>query len=247
MKRLIAERALNRCLGSSFDGDELAFLTAMLNAMGEHLDGAWAARLGLLPGVRKPVASRNMVAFRKAAQPARLRVVWSMAEIAQVLQSRRSFDLNAAAVEACAHFLYDAEKMTPGAAVASAGQLVPMLMRQGQDPVSPMIAAAFPIVYRELAKQDDVPDLLKLFPFFDWDRCKVARQELVSAFMSSKWAPGDLALTACRCEDVGKILRRTAKAHGGEAYLARVAADLSNLPDGCRKTVEKVISTIESE
>ncbi len=247
VKVRIAERALNRCLGSSFDGDELAFLTAMLNAMGEHLDGAWAARLGLSPSVREPVASRNMVAFRKAAQPARLRVVWSITQVAQVLQSRRSFDLDAAAAEACAHFLYEAEKVTPGAAVASAGYLVPMLMRQGRNPVSPMIAAAFPIVYRELAKQDDVPDLLKFFPFLDWDRCKVARQELVSAFMSSKWAPGDLALTACRCEDVGKILRRTAKALGGGAYLARVAADLSSLPDSCRKSVEKVISTIEAE
>lgn len=246
-KMQIAERALNRCLGSRFGGDEFAFLTSMLNAIGQRLDGAWAARLGLSPVVQKSVASRNMVAFHQAAQPTRLRFIWAITEVAQVLQSRRNFDLDAAAAQACAHFLYEAEKVTPGAAVASAGHLVPMLMRQGQDPVSPMIAAAFPMIYRELAKQDDVPELLKFFPFFDWDRCKVARQELITAFMSSSWMPGDFALTACRCEDVGKIFRKTAKAYGGEAYLTRVIEDLLRVPDGCRKAVEEVISLIYSK
>ncbi|MER8779422.1 hypothetical protein [Mesorhizobium sp. M0977] len=245
-KAQIAERALRRCLGSGFDGDEVSFLTAMLDAMGERLDGALASRLGLSPNVGGHTASRNMIAFRNAAQPARLRIVWSIAEVARVLRSRQGFDLDAAAADACAQFLYDAEKVTPGSAVAAAGNLVPMLLRQGQDPVSPMIAAAFPMVYRELAKEDDVPDLLKFFPFFDWDRCKVARKELVSAFMSSKWAPGDFALTAWRCRDVGRILRTAEKAYGGEAYLSRVAADLSRLPESCRKDVEKAISTMTS-
>jgi hypothetical protein len=74
-----------------------------------------------------------------------------------------------------------------------------------------MIAAAFPPLYRELAKADDLPELFKFIPFLDWDRCKAARHELVDAFMSSTWPPSDLALTACRANDVGKILRRAAK------------------------------------
>ncbi len=107
--------------------------------------------------------------------------------------------------------------------------------------------AAFPLIYRELAKKDDIPDLLKFIPFFDWDRCKAARQELVSAFMSSSWAPGDLALTACRCNDLGKILRRTAKAYGGDGYIGRVEADLARLPDGCRKPAAQTIMSIRSD
>lgn len=59
------------------------------------------------------------------------------------------------------------------------------------------------MAYLELAKQDDVPDLLKFVPFFDWDRGKAARRELVDAFLAAPaWHPRDLALTACRanCE-----------------------------------------------
>jgi GTPase-associated protein 1, N-terminal domain type 1 len=243
----IARRALQRCLGAHFPGDETAFLVAMLGGLGERLDGAWVARVGLASGIRPSLAGRNMVAFRKAPQPARVRVVSAMGEVGQILRDRRAFDLDAAAAEACANLLFEAEKAAPRAALAAAGHLLPMLMGQRKDPVSMLIAAAFPLIYRELAKKDDVPDLLKFIPFFDWDRCKAARQELVSAFLSSSWAPGDLALTACRCNDLGKILRRTAKSYGGDNYIVRVEADLSRLPDGCRKPAAQIISSIRSD
>ena len=246
-KARIADRALHRCLSSHFAGDELGFLATILGIVGERLDGAWVARMGLDRSVRASVASRNMVAFRKAPQPARLKVVWSIAEVAEVLSNRRSFDLDAAAAESCAQMMFEAEKVTPAGLLNAAGHLLPMLMRQRKDPVSPMIAASFPVIYRELAKEDDVPDLLKFVPFFDWDRCKAARQELVSAFMSSTWPPSDLALTACRCADVGKILRRTAKSYGGDTYIDRIADDVMRLPDACRKPIEQTISTIRSD
>jgi len=246
-KSRIARRALQRCMGAHFAGDETAFLVAMLGDLGEGLDGAWAVRVGLAPGVRSSLASRNMVAFWRAPQPSRLRVVWAVGEVGHILRERRTFDLDAAATEACAHFLFEAEKVAPRAAIAAASHLLPMLMRQRNDPVSLMIAATFPLIYRELAKENDVPDLLKFVPFVDWDRCKTARQELVSAFMSSSWAPGDLALTACRCNDLERILGKTAKAYGGYDYIGRVAADLVRLPDGCRKLATQTIGSIRPD
>jgi hypothetical protein len=243
----IAMRALQRCLGQHFGGDEVIFIAEMLGCLGKRLDGAWAARLGLAQNVRASVASRNMVAFRMASGPARRRLVFAMAELAQILLDRRGFDLDAEAGDACSQFLLEADKTAPGVALSAASQLLPMLMRQRKNPVSLMIAAAFPMIYRELARKDDVPNLLKFVSFFDWDRCKAAREELVSAFMSSSWPPGHLALTACRCSEIPRILRRTAKAYGGEAYLSRVALDLACVPDGCRRSVEKVIVSRRSD
>ncbi|MDN5925491.1 MAG: hypothetical protein L0I29_00255 [Hyphomicrobiales bacterium] len=125
--------------------------------------------------------------------------------------------------------------------------LLPLLLRSWRAPVSAMVAATFPSIYRELAKEADVPELLKFVPFFDWDRCKTARRELVDAFIASTvWKPGDLALTACRASDVGKILRRAAKTYGGEGYIERVSADLSRLPGPCREKANRVIETIRS-
>lgn len=243
----ISKRALQRCLGQHFGGDEIAFISTMLGGAGERLDGAWATRLGLAREVCASIASRNMVAFHNAPQSARLGVVSSIKNVAQLLRERRVFDLDEAAADACAQLLFDAEMVVPHAALSAAGYLLPMLMWQRKEPVSLMIVVAFPMIYRELAKKDDAPDLLKFVPFFDWDRCKTARKELVSAFMSSSWPPGHLALTACRCSEISRILRRTAKAFGGEAYLSRIASDLACVPYECRKSVEETIASIQSD
>lgn len=246
-KARLAERALRKCLVTRFDGDEQGFLTTMLGIIGDRLDGAWAARIGLDPHISASIASRNMIAFRKASQPARLRFVWSIAEVAQVLRARRGFDLDAAAADACAALFFEAEQVTPSALLIAAGHLVTMLLGERKRPVSMMIAALFPSIYREAAKEDDVPDLLKFVPFFDWSRSKAARHELVSAFMHSSWEPGDLALTAWRCGEPGKILRRVAKQYGGGEYLDRVAWDLKRLPPACQTAVKRCLKEIKSD
>jgi hypothetical protein len=243
----IANHALSRCLIQHFGEGELEFLAQMFDFVGKHLDGAWVVRLGMADRISASVVNRNMVAFCKAAKPARFRIMSSIVDIALLLRDRRIFDLDGKAADACADLLFEAEKAVPRFAITAAGHLLPMLMRQLNRPVSLMIAATFPIIYRELAKKDEVPDLLKFIPFFDWDRCKAARQELVSAFMASSWAPGHLALTACRCSDVTQILRRVAKIYGGDAYLQRIASELGCLPSECRRTVEKVIASVRSE
>ncbi|HLO78903.1 MAG TPA: hypothetical protein VK196_20795 [Magnetospirillum sp.] len=242
----VAQEALRRCLPMHFDGDEMSFIAQLIDIVGERLDGAWAVRIGLGRAVPASAASRNMIAFHNAPAPVRLRVVWAIAELAQAICDRRTIDLDVEALEACALFMFEAEKAAPGALLNAAGRILPMLMRHRREPVSPMIAATFPMIYRELAKQDDVPILLQFIPFLDWDRCKAARSELVDAFMSSSWSPADLALTACRCGDVDKILRRTAASFGGEEYIDRVEMEIGHLPDKCRSAVQHAISNIRS-
>lgn len=242
----VAQEALRRCLPMHFGGDEMGFLAQLIDIVGERLDGGWAVRIGLGRAVPASAASRNVIAFYNAPEPVRLRVVLSVAELAQAIFDRHTIDLDVGALEACALFMLEAEKAAPGALLNAAGRLLPMLMRHRREPVSPMIAATFPMIYRELAKQDDVPILLQFIPFLDWDRCKAARSELVDAFMSSSWSPADLALTACRCGDVDKILRRTATSFRGKEYIDRVENEIGHLPERCRSAVQNAISNIRS-
>jgi hypothetical protein len=246
-RQRIAVHSLPLVLRSRSAGDELDLLRILIDACGPSLDGAWLVHAGLAAEISAGAASRNMVAFQTASPAARARIMGAVADIADALYNRRAVDLDGAAVRAYADLLSDAEKDFFGAVLKSAGRLLPSLMRQRSDPVSPVIVVMFAAIYRELAKEDDVPDLLKFVPFWDWDRCKAARQELVSAFMSSSWPPGDLALTACRCSDVSRILRRTAKSYGGDSYIERISGDLGGLPANCRKTVNKTISTLKAD
>lgn len=240
----LAEHALSRCLGCRFGDDEIAFLASMLSIVGDQLDGAWTAQLGLAKKVDGAIVSRNIVAFSQASQPARLRMVLSVAEIAHFLRDRPSFDLSEEAVEACAAFMFEAEKIAPTALLEAAGHLLPTLLRLRNRPISLMIAATFPPIHREFARADNVPEFFRFIPFMDWDRCKAARRELVDAFMSSSWPPRDLALTACRTNEVARIIRRVAKQHDGEAYIKRIASDVGKLPKSCRNAVDNAISEV---
>ena len=65
----VADKALRRCLPRHFDGDEMDFLTRMLDIVGEKLDAIWTVRAGLGRDVPSSVANRNMVVFPKCSTP----------------------------------------------------------------------------------------------------------------------------------------------------------------------------------
>lgn len=243
----IAGRGLGRCLRSRFDDNRAVVLPALLGILGAQLEGGWVVRVGLERGVEAAVASRNLVAFEKAPSAARKRIVKAVDEIARALQGRHAVDLTEAANDACARLMLDAEVTSRKALVDAAGWLMPSLIQARAQPVSLLIAALFPVIYRELAKADEVPDLLKFIPFFDWDRCKTARYELVRAFMSSSWKAGDLALTACRCDDLERILKRVFHSYGGLEYVARLENDLDRLKEDDRRLVKRTISEIRAD
>lgn len=241
----VAELALRRCLPATLDSNAARLISQWLAVL-RSFEASWVFRTGLGREVDASVASRNLIAFHAAPQAVRRVLVAAVDDLADVLVERRAFDLDAVAIEACTQLMGDAQRANPRGLLRAAGRMLPTLMHQRRAPVSPLIALLFPAVYRELAKEDDVSDFLRIVPFFDWDRCKAARHELVSAFLSSTWPAADLALAACRSNDTARILRRTAKAYGGEAYIAKIGADLGRLPDDCRRATVEVLGALRS-
>lgn len=240
----VAKRAIERLLRNRFKDAESATLLMLVEVMGARLDAGWVINIALDYRVPADVASRNLLIFEAAPAAVRRRMVEAIDEIAILLQQRERIDLTAAAYNACAKLFMDAEKQNRWALIEAAGRMVPSLLRARYEPVSPLIVALFPIVYREFAKADDVPELLKFIPFMDWDRCKAARHALVNAYTSSAWAPGDLALTAYRCGDVSRILKLVKKSNDGSEYLVKIGADLGRLEGEGRRVVRRVISAL---
>ncbi|MDU9416279.1 hypothetical protein [Pseudomonas sp. zfem005] len=240
----IASRAIMRCLRSRFEGEETELLLMLLEAIGAKLNGVGAVNAGLGRGVDSDVASRNLIVFDMAPLPARERIVGAVDEIALALHSRHAIDFDQMAADACASIMFDAEKKSRKSLLIAAGMLMPSLLRARRFPVSPIIVVLFPPLYRELARSNDVPDFLNFVPFFDWDRCKTARRELVDAFISSSWKPGDLALIAYHCNDVVKILEHVSKSYKGGEYLSLIENDLSRLNANGQEMVARTISGI---
>ncbi|RWG58488.1 MAG: hypothetical protein EOQ64_07875 [Mesorhizobium sp.] len=112
---------------------------------------------------------------------------------------------------------------------------------------SPIVAAVFPSVYREL-QQDSIPDFLSIvFLFMDWDRCKIARRDLAETLLSSKWRPRDIALAAARAGDPERILRNVARRPGGQAAIASMEKELGSIADPWRAQVRKAIKDAKGD
>lgn len=243
----LAALALERCLPQSMRDDEIEVVSSLFDVLGTRIDVSWVSQIGLSSRVSSQVVSRNLVAMNNCSPATRDQFVFSIAHVADALASRYSLEISADGADACASLMYSAQRTNIGNALAAAGRLVPATFRARRLPLSSLIAATFPVVYRELAAKDDVPDLLRFVPFLDWDKCKAARRELVEAFMTSAaWAPEDFALTAYQCRDLERIFKRTHEAHGGESYLDFVEANAGKLESTCREAVLAALHRVRS-
>jgi hypothetical protein len=244
-RRRLAFHALERCLPSRLPNDGLSTVSTLFDVMAERVDVALVARAGLGRQADTDVLNRNLIAMGLSGEAARNRFIERIGEITEMLGSRYVLELSKDAASSLANLIWAAQTLKPTVALAAAGQLLPQLFRSWSAPVSMLVAACFPVVYRELASKEDVPDLLRFIPFLDWDRCKSARKELVDTFMmASAWAPEDLALTAFLCLDLDRILGRVAESHGGDQYLAHILAGSQRLPDGPRAATEATIGRL---
>lgn len=243
----LAALALERCLPHPMRADELEVVCSLFDVLGPRIDVDWVADLGLSSRVPAEVVSRNLVAMNKCSPAAREQFVTSIVYVADALTSRYSLEMSADGADACASLMYSAQRASLGNALAAAGRLVPATFRARRLPLSSLLAATFPILYRELAAKDEVPDLLWFVPFLDWDKCKAARSELVDAFTTSPaWAPEDFALTAYLCMDMDRIFTRAREAPGGERYLDSVEENVGKLDVVCRDAVLAALHRVRS-
>jgi hypothetical protein len=93
-------------------------------------------------------------------------------------------------------------------------------------PLGKVVVAAFPRVYEavRMGKTTHVTD--EMFGFFDWDKAKKLRTDLVETYMSSNWPPEELALIAARCEILRKIIHRLQRKWCGDEYIKKMTEGL---------------------
>jgi hypothetical protein len=222
----------------------LETLDKLLSATGGKINGAKVFRVGLQRGVSPTAASRNLEAFGRAQPAVRRSLLAGIEDMATAIAGRQQIDLSTRSTELAAALLWDSRPVTPKGFVRASAILLPFALAHRQAAASPLIAAAFPPVYRELA-EDNAFDLLSyIFVFLDWDKCKSARRRLVDAFVDSDWRIADIATAAVRAGDPVRILGRIAKERGGEKVLRGLLADLPKIPDEIGKPVRAALKEL---
>ena len=142
---------------------------------------------------------------------------------------------------AWASIISDSHRVNPIGQIRAASAVLPFAMSHPDKPVSDLIVSAFPVVYKELREGRESPSLLTLL-FTDWDRCKVARKDLVRSFLHSSWPATDLLASAFRADDPEKIMVLVRKNAADDRFLQDLRKAIKNLPERDRQVVEQALS-----
>ncbi|WP_375742249.1 hypothetical protein NR800_23740 [Corallococcus interemptor] len=237
-------KAIELALTQEPDEVSSATINRLLSAAGSELNGGRAMRMGLQRGVSSAAASRNLVAFGRAPSAARGSLLAGIEEMAEAMTGRRQLDISTEAAEVAGKLLWDSRTVSANSLVRASAILLPFALGDRREAASPLIAAAFPPVYWELAK-DSAFDLLNyIFVFLDWDKCKSARKRLADAFVHSEWRISDIAIAAVRADDPVRILGRIARERGGEEVLHGLIADLAQLPAEVRNPIQAALQEL---
>jgi hypothetical protein len=242
----LASRALEIILPRNTGTGRDAALDRLLEIMGPSLDASRTIRAGLQRTAPGEIVAANLSAFNRSAPGVRQRILSAIEDLARAIVARGRIDYPEYAAADAASLLWDSAALDQGAFVRSSATLLPFLLQSVREPASPLIAAAFPSVYQELKKADGPPDFFKFFLFVDWDKCKIARRELVNALMHSNWKATDIALAAVRARDPVRILGRIAKQDGGARVIADIESGLSLIPDPWRGQVKESLDVVRS-
>ena len=242
-RAILAQSVVSRVLTDAAvqDGDlPEQVLAAVINA----IDLQAIIAIGLDSNQDGTQVSRTLVAFDRAAPAVRTLIESHVDLIVQLVASRRDFDLTEDGAMAIARLIQSSAQLDYHKHVKICSTIFPFAVEARQKPASPIIIATFPTIYDGLRKGSDNFRLMKLFIFTGWDKCKIARKNLVRAFVTSKWPPVDLAITAFHSRDLSRILKRLLKEPRGSSYLAKIEKGAQRLEEAIREPIQKAIGKV---
>ena len=202
-RAMLAQSMANRVLTDTAVQDDNLPERVIATVIGD-IDLPAVITMGLGTNQNGQQVSRTLVAFDRVAPAARTPLEAHVALIVQLVARRRAFDLTTDGAMALARLVEAAAQLNRRTYVKICSTILPFAMAARRKPASQIIIAAFPTAYEELRKDRENFGLINLFSFLDWDKCKMARKDLVLAFTTSEWPPVDLAITALRARELTK-------------------------------------------
>ena len=219
-------------------------------AIAEFREGLTAEELvaaATAASISRRRVSENLVALNAAPRDVRDGVVGIVDTLSRHLVERRWEELDEAAYRAWAEMLADAGAADPGRQIKAAGTVFGFALRHVSYPVSALVVAAFPTIYRERAKLKELGgggrDLFGIssYSWVSWKKPKDGRRELidalVSVFLRSSWPPADLIVTALEAGIGERVVKRVRRQFLGTRYLERIGKDAGRLDDELRRRV----------
>ena len=212
----------------------------------DDVDLRAAIKTGLATERAGREVSRALVALDRADPAVERRIMEPHVPfIVHLVASRGVFDLSVDGAVAISRLLETAARSERRTYAELCSTILRFAMGTRRQAASRIVIAAFPTVYEELRNDRAGFRLIDFFGLLDWDRCKIARKDLVRSFMKSEWPPIDLAVTALRACELKRILRRLLKEPGGVGYLFQIEEGVQRLEGRIRKPILDTIREVK--
>jgi hypothetical protein len=114
-------------------------------------------------------------------------------------------------------------------------------------PLGEVASAAFPSVYEAVSTGRATHVTDEMFGYFDWDKAKKLRKNVIDAYMASCWPADDLALVAAKCQILRKVIHRLQRKWGGDDYIHKMVAGLQDRGSPDATVIRSEISSIVND
>ncbi len=169
--------------------------------------------------------SRNLLLVANSSNTACDAVLGRVDLLTDHLIARRGAIPTSSAVSAWAELIRRSGRIDTGAQLRAASAVLEWALKLTHLDVSSLVVVAFPLIYQQLKLATDTASFMTLFTLVDWDRCKIARKDLMSAFLKSVWPRSDLFLIAELVEEFESIARLLARSNEGRSYIRESLRD----------------------
>lgn len=144
--------------------------------------------------------------------------------------SRRGAIVHQDAIDVWASLIRTAGKFNPDSQLRAAADAWKFAVEHRTAKVSGLVVASFPLLYAQVARDQETPPALGFFSFFDWDRCQTLRSELVDAYMRSSWPPHELFIVADQVGQLIEVANLLLKRLHGHEYFESILLQGDALP-----------------
>ncbi|MBV1776009.1 hypothetical protein KSF73_09820 [Burkholderiaceae bacterium DAT-1] len=223
-------------------------LVDVIAVLADHVDTYQIVLAATSPEINSNQIGENVALLGQTKGQLRHEIISHIGVLTDRLVNRRGNYLSAQAIEVWACLLAESGDVNQQAQIGAAATVLSYALRNVNGPHSPLVVAAFPVIYKQLrAEQDPPPGLFASFFFQDWDRCRTARKDIVDAYMRSSWPPADLLLAASRAGDGPRVLKRVSREYRGSQYIKAIADDLYRFPDSVRWALIQQLEIFNSD
>jgi hypothetical protein len=226
---LVAKNLLTKALKDSRENKNRQ-LEELINLSAKAMEPQTIIALAIPSNASASSIGTHLIALNRTKDSLRKDFLNQIDYITERLIHSNFKNLRQEAMSAWSELIADSLDINKHKCLSAARTALKYSLRYTNYSMSQLIKVSFPIVWTELKKEKPRSTTGPFFFIVDRDPKKIAHDELIYAYMHSKWPPADLLLIALEIDEVQETLHYISQEYNGKKYMRLIESDVSRLP-----------------